>query len=1074
MAKRAQHPGKAVVIVESPAKARTISKYLGSGFVVESSIGHVRDLPSSAAEIPREYKREPWARLGVDVEDEFRPLYIVPREKQKQVAKLRAVLKQAAELYLATDEDREGEAIAWHLAQVLAPKVPVKRMVFDEITPTAITQALENTRQIDPKLVNAQEARRILDRLFGYEVSPVLWRKVGPKLSAGRVQSVATRLVVDRERARMRFVQAAYWDVQADLRTPADAEPKLSTRLIELDGRRVALGKDFEEVTGRLKADSPARWLHENDARAVAAALATAEFRVGEVTEQPFTNRPYAPFITSTLQQEAARKLRFGARRIMRVAQNLYENGYITYMRTDSTHLSSQAIDAARRQVTELYGESYLPAKPRTYPTKSKTAQEAHEAIRPAGESFRTPKSLEGELEGDGLRLYELIWKRTVASQMRDAKGMRTSVRISANAGPHGTAVFGASGKVFTFVGFLRAYVEGSDDPEAELEDQEAVLPPLKQHDRLSPPAVTPLSHATQPPARYTEASLIRELEERGIGRPSTYASILQTIQDRGYVRRKARALVPTFTAFAVTNLLEQHLAELVDYDFTAKMENDLDAIANGEREATPWLHDFYFGEPNGRNERGAHLAEIGLKALVGGGQEGIDPRKVSSTPIGQTPDGQPVAVRVGRYGPYVQLGDSDQRASIPEDLAPDELTVEKALELIAQTSHGDHWLGEDPQTGKSVYVKTGRFGPYVQLGDPELTDKGKLKRGSKPKRANLWPSMSIESVTLHDALTVLSFPREVGVHPETGEPITVQDGRFGPYIAMGSETRNLESHAQMASLTLDQAVALLKQPKRGRGAASNTVLAELGKHPTNGDQIQVKTGRYGPYVTDGVVNATIPKGKDPNSVTLEEAAELIETREQTLRDRGKDPRAGKGKKARKTKSAETEASQASAKPTAKRTKTVKSKKTKKSESSAATAQFGPPPPGFAWTRTGKPVVETWPEGTLACPNCGSDLVLKSGRFGPFFSCSNFPKCKTSINLRGEAKKQAEQDVPAPERSKPVPTDVTCTECGSKMVIRKGRGGPFLGCGAYPKCKSTQPLPPELEAVAAAGSESSA
>ena len=899
--KTAQH--RSLVIVESPAKARTISRYLGPDFVVESSIGHIRDLPSSAAEIPPEIKNEPWARLGVNVNDEFKPVYVIPHGKGAQVKKLRSLLRDSAQLLLATDEDREGEAIAWHLAEVLKPKCPVRRMVFDEITKAAILRAVSQTRDINARLVDAQETRRILDRLYGYEVSPVLWRKVRPKLSAGRVQSVATRLIVDRERARMVFVQAEYWDIEAKLRCQDDPAREILARLVELDGKRVATGKDFEDQTGRLKGDGNVTWLREDVAREIADLLAEARFTVSDVTEKPFANRPYPPFITSTLQQEAGRKLRFSAQRTMRVAQNLYENGYITYMRTDSTTLSSQAVNAARGQVRELYGDTFLPERPRAYTRKSKNAQEAHEAIRPAGESFRTPKSLVGELQGDAHKLYDLIWKRTIASQMKDAQGLRTNVRIQSPAGRHGTAEFATSGKVITFPGFLRAYVEGSDDPSAELADQEKVLPKLRVGQDLAPESVGPLGHTTQPPARYTEASLIKELEERGIGRPSTYATIIQTIQDRGYVWHKGPALVPTFTAFAVINLLERHLQDLVDYDFTARMEDGLDAIANGQREPTPWLRDFYFGAPGGKRN-GDHVADVGLKALVDASGEGIDAREISRIPIGQTADEQPVVVRVGRYGPYVQIGDGEQRATIPDDLPPDELTVDKARELIEQAAAGDRVVGQDSATGKPVYIKSGRFGPYVQLGDPELTEKGTVKRGGKPKMASLWPTMSAETITLAQALTLLSFPREVGKHPETGELITAQDGRYGPYLKMGDESRSLTDHGKLESVTLEEALEAFKQPKGRRGSsAAAAVMAELGQHPQRGDSIQVKSGRYGPYVTDGTVNATIPKGKDPASVTLEEAVELLARREEKLRDQGKDPRAPKVKKTARRKS---------------------------------------------------------------------------------------------------------------------------------------------------------------------------
>lgn len=895
--------GKALVIVESPAKARTIARYLGDGFVVESSIGHIRDLPSTAAEIPAEIKAEPWSRLGVNVNKDFQPIYIVPKDKKAHVRKLRSSLKSADELYLATDEDREGEAIAWHLTEVLEPKVPVKRMVFGEITKTAIQQAVHSTRDIDLRLVDAQETRRILDRLYGYEVSPVLWRKVRPKLSAGRVQSVATRLIVEREQARMRFVRAAYWDLDATMSTTPAGPADVTARAVELDRKRLATGKDFVDDTGQLKRDGQVVLLNREEAGKLAEGLGHATFTVADVAEKPFVNRPYAPFITSTLQQEAGRKLRFSAQRTMRLAQSLYENGYITYMRTDSTTLSTQAIEAARRQVGELYGQNYLPDHPRHYATKSKNAQEAHEAIRPAGESFRTPRDVAGELNEDQLKLYELIWKRTVASQMRDAVGTRTNVRIEAPTA-QGTVTFTTSGKVIQFPGFLRAYVEGADDPAAELEDQEQVLPSLKVGQTLRPVTITPLEHETQPPARYTEASLIRELEERGIGRPSTYATIIETIQDRGYVFRKGTALVPTFTAFAVVKLLRQHLERLVDYDFTARMEDGLDAIANGQRDSTPWLRDFYFGDPGGTAIDDDHVAGVGLKALIASSGATIDARDVSSVLIGRTPDGKEIVVRVGRYGPYVQANGDDARANVPEDLPPDELTIAKALELLAQAEHADRSVGNDPQTGKPIYLKNGRFGPYVQLGDapPKGT---KAARGEKPKMASLWPGMKLETLTLDEALTLLSFPRTVGEHPENGEEITAQDGRYGPYLKMGTETRSLPSHEKLATVTLGEAVELFKQPKtRGRRGGSPQVLGELGPHPTSGALVQVKNGRFGPYVTDGVVNATVPRGRDPQKLTLAEGLELLRNREEKLRAEGKDPRAPKPAKGGRRKTA--------------------------------------------------------------------------------------------------------------------------------------------------------------------------
>lgn len=900
--------GPALVIVESPAKARTISRYLGSGFLVESSVGHIRDLPSTAAEIPSEYKNKDWARIGVDVAHDFRPLYIVPSKKKPQVKKLKDLLKKASMVYLATDEDREGEAIAWHLMEVLQPKVPVKRMVFDEITRSAIQAALESPREIDQQLVNAQEARRILDRLYGYEVSPVLWRKVKPKLSAGRVQSVATRLVVNRERERMRFVASEYWGVEGTLKLARPAGEQLQTRLIELQGKRVATGKDFNEE-GRFTGGPGVIALDETLARGVSAQLQTASFTVAEVTEKPFTQRAHPPFITSTLQQEAARKLRYPVARTMRLAQNLYENGYITYMRTDSTNLSSQAINAARSQVKDLYGAEYLPVQPKAYATKSKGAQEAHEAIRPTGEVFRTPREVRGDLQADAYALYELIWKRTVACQMKDATGQRTTVRIEAPTSDHGTAALTVSGKVITFPGFLRAYVEGADDPDAELEDQERVLPAMTRGERLDAVRIEPRQHVTVPPARFTEASLIKELEDRGIGRPSTYASIIQTIQDRGYVWKKGTALVPTFTAFAVVNLLEIHFTDLVDFEFTAKMETDLDAIATGKLQPKPWLQMFYFGQSDASNGH-QDVGHVGLKRRIGSGWEEIDARKISTIPLGTDEEGQTIVARIGRYGPYIQVDDTDVRANIPEDIAPDELNLEVAKHLLTQAATGDKVLGHDPQTGKPVYLKKGRFGPYVQLGDPERTDSGKLKRGGKPKMASLWPSMSEETIPLDQALMLLSFPRVLGKHPDSGEEITVQDGKYGPYLKAGPETRSLDSHEQLATLDLAGALELLAQPKKGRrGGPARGTSIDLGRHPESGANLQIKSGRFGPYVTDGVVNASVPKGVDPAQVTVEKAMELISNREDKLRAEGKDPRAPKPAKPKRSARKKTSAS---------------------------------------------------------------------------------------------------------------------------------------------------------------------
>jgi len=877
------HPmAKALIIVESPAKARTISRFLGPDYAVESSIGHIRDLPSTAAEIPAKYKKEPWARLGVDVDNDFKPLYVIPKGKKKQVDKLKQKIKSADELYLATDEDREGEAIAWHLVEVLKPKCPVKRLVFHEITRQAIEHALAEPRDIDTQLVDAQETRRILDRLVGYEVSPVLWRKVRPKLSAGRVQSVTTRLIVVREDARMQFVESSFAVVDADLVTSRDGGRGFTARLTNLGGRRVATQKDFDPETGKIKS-SDLVILDETSGASVAAALDGQPFQVVEVVEKPYTSRPYPPFMTSTLQQEAGRKLRFNARRTMRTAQRLYENGFITYMRTDSSTLSGEALRAAREQVADLYGAEYLPDGPRHYRSKSKNAQEAHEAIRPAGANFRTPASLRGTLESDEYRLYELIWKRTLASQMKDATGERTTVRVQAEASEHGSAVLTASGKVLTFPGFFRAYVEGSDDPDAEMADKEKMLPKLENGQGLKATRVESLGRTTQPPARYTEASLVKELEALGIGRPSTWATIIQTIQDRGYVWRKGQALVPTFTAFAVTRLLERLLPDLVDYDFTARLENELDAIANGDRKAVPWLHDFYFGS---EGEAGRKIMREGLHGLINEAAEELAPREASRIVIGTTNDDEEVAVRIGRYGAYVQIGDSDRRAPVPDQMPPDELTVEAAQRLIDES--GGRLLGDDPSTGLPVSLKTGRYGPYVQLGE----NGGDAK--TKPKMASLWPAMDPETVTLEDACRLLSYPHELGPHPESGDPVIATYGRYGPYVKFGDTNRSLSDFEALQDITLERAVEVLKQPKGGGRRGGASVIADLGKHPSSGDAVQVKTGRYGPYATDGTVNATIPKGTDPESLTLERAVELLAAREEKLRSQGKDPRAKK------------------------------------------------------------------------------------------------------------------------------------------------------------------------------------
>ncbi|MGI5119213.1 type I DNA topoisomerase [Marinactinospora thermotolerans] len=863
--------GNRLVIVESPAKAKTIAGYLGRGYVVESSIGHIRDLPTKAAEIPARYKGEPWARLGVDVDHDFEPLYVVTADKKSHVKKLKELLAEADELYLATDEDREGEAIAWHLREELKPKIPVKRMVFNEITKDAIRRAAENTRDLNLRLVDAQETRRILDRLYGYEVSPVLWKKVMPKLSAGRVQSVATRLVVERERERIAFTAAEYWDLKALFDAAGNgsgADPSVfPAALVSVDGARVAQGRDFT-AQGRLRSESGVLHLDEDAARALAGRLVGAHFAVRSVERKPYRRSPYAPFRTTTLQQEASRKLGFSAKQTMQVAQRLYENGFITYMRTDSTTLSESAIAAARDQATRLYGASHVPDKPRVYAAKVKNAQEAHEAIRPAGDSFRTPA--ETGLSGAELRLYELIWKRTVASQMKDAVGESVSVRVAGTSTSGENVEFGASGKIITFHGFLKAYVEGADDPEAELDDRERRLPPLEEGDTLKAESIEAEGHSTRPPARYTEATLVKELEDREIGRPSTYASIIGTILDRGYVFKKGSALVPSFLAFAVVQLLERHFGNLVDYDFTARMEDMLDDIARGEAERVPWLRRFYHGGED----------EAGLKELVDDHLADIDPKEVSSFPLA----GTDIMIRVGRFGPYLER--DGQRVNVPEDLAPDELTKDKAEELFAQPS-GDRELGTDPETGRLVVARNGRFGPYVTevLEEPAAEPEGGTKTRTrkkaaapKPRTASLLKSMSLDTVTLEDALRLLSLPRVVG--EIDGEEVTAQNGRYGPYLKKGTDSRSLETEEQMFTVTIDQARELFAKPKqRGRRASAAAPLRELGNDPVSGKPMVVKDGRFGPYVTDGETNASLRKGDEVESITDERAAELLAER---------------------------------------------------------------------------------------------------------------------------------------------------------------------------------------------------
>jgi DNA topoisomerase-1 len=888
---------KSLVIVESPAKARTIAGLLGHGYVVESSIGHIRDLPKSAKDVPAQFKKESWARLGVDVDHGFKPLYVLDPDKRKQIARLKALLKESDTLFLATDEDREGESIAWHLLEVLKPQVPVQRMVFHEITPRAIEEAIRKPRQVDRRLVDAQEARRILDRLYGYEVSPVLWKKVMPRLSAGRVQSVATRMVVEREWERMRFVRASYWDIEGTFRAEGAGRGELSAVLSEVGGKRVATGRDFSEL-GVLRTDD-ATVLDEPRARRIADGLAGATFTVESVARKPHRRAPSPPFMTSTLQQEASRKLRYAAARTMRAAQRLYEAGYITYMRTDSTTLSETALASARAQISRLYGPEYLPPSPRRYTKKVKNAQEAHEAIRPAGEDFRAPDQVSREVGPEEARLYELIWMRTVASQMQDARLETVTVNLRGSCADAVTVGFVAHGSTVLFPGFLRAYVEGSDDPAADLEQRERPIPPLHEGQSLEGRQFGPRSHETQPPARYTEASLVHRLEELGVGRPSTYAAIISTIQDRGYVWKKGTALVPSFTAFAVVELLKQHFSDLVDYAFTARMEDALDAIAGGEEEAVPWLGRFYFGTDDGRGAASLgrdKAMDLGLRSLVANRLQEIDARAINSFPLGKDDEGRDVLVRVGRHGAYLQR--ADDTASVPDDLEPDQLTITKALELL-QAPSGDRLLGHDPETRAAVLIRRGRFGPYVQLGDASAS-----KGNSKPKTASLLSNMSPDTVTLDQALQLLSLPRVVGTDQSDGQPVTAQLGRYGAYVAKGTQSRSLGSEERVFTVTLDEALELLSKPQQRRSRAPAEPLKTLGTDQVSGGPITLREGRFGPYVTDGETNASLRRGDSPETIDLQRAQELLRAR----RERGpsqkaaKRPRRAKGTPAKSTK----------------------------------------------------------------------------------------------------------------------------------------------------------------------------
>ncbi|KQS00204.1 DNA topoisomerase I [Williamsia sp. Leaf354] len=940
-----------LVIVESPTKARKIAGYLGSNYVVESSRGHIRDLPRGAADVPAKYKGQPWARLGVNVEQDFEPLYVVSPDKKSTVTELKQLLKGVDELYLATDGDREGEAIAWHLLETLRPSVPVKRMVFHEITQSAIQAAADTPRDLDVDLVDAQETRRILDRLYGYEVSPVLWKKVMPKLSAGRVQSVATRIIVERERERMAFISASYWDIDATLDAGADVSPRtFKAKLVSVGDDRVASGRDFD-AAGRMKKSEGVVVLDEARANALATGLQGADLSVTSVEEKPYTRRPYAPFMTSTLQQEAGRKLRFTSDRTMRIAQRLYENGYITYMRTDSTTLSESAINAARGQARELYGADYVHPTPRQYTRKVKNAQEAHEAIRPAGETFRTPGQVASALQSDEFRLYELIWQRTVASQMADARGTTMSLRISGTATSGERATFAASGRTITFPGFLSAYVETVDEQAGGQADNEEVrLPLLTEGQHLTAAELEAAGHSTNPPARYTEASLVKTLEELGIGRPSTYASIIGTIQDRGYVHKKGSALVPSWVAFAVVGLLEAYFGSLVDYDFTASLEDDLDQIASGRENRTHWLSRFYFGADASEDSADSAAssdvaAHGGLKKLVGVNLEEIDAREINSIKLFDDEQGRPVVVRVGRFGPYLERNvagpDAEpdlQRANLPDDMTPDELTIEVAEKLFSTPQEG-RTLGVDPVTGHEIVAKEGRFGPYVTevLPDPDEGSDGDSgdggssvpaltvppgptpldgdgaaasagsgggtavatkagattktaakkatkkvaakKAGPKPRTGSLFKSMEIATVTLDDALKLLSLPRVVGADPESGEEITAQNGRYGPYLKKGTDSRSLSAEDQIFGITLEEALKIYSEPKRRGRAAAAPPLRELGKDSVSEQPMVIKDGRFGPYVTDGETNASLRKDDDVASITDERAMELLADR---------------------------------------------------------------------------------------------------------------------------------------------------------------------------------------------------
>jgi DNA topoisomerase-1 len=872
--------GTKLVIVESPAKARKIGSFLGDDYVVEASVGHIRDLPQRAADIPKEFKKFAWAKEGVNIEEDFAPLYVINPDKKAKVSELKELMKDADELILATDEDREGEAIAWHLIEVLRPKIPVKRMVFHEITKEAIQKAANETRDLDYRLVDAQETRRVLDRLYGYRLSPVLWKKVMPRISAGRVQSVATRLIVERERERMAFISSAWWDLAAV------CEPGFNARLLSLEGKRVAATNDFDSNGGiKEKSLENILLLDEAGARELVQSLSGQSLVVKSLEESPRTERPKAPFTTSTMQQDAGSRLGWGAQLTMRIAQRLYENGYITYMRTDSVTLSASAITAARSSAQGLYGKEFVPATPRVYEGKTKNAQEAHEAIRPAGDVFKTPGELAPELSRDEFALYDLIWKRTVASQMSDAKKQQMRVDFDVKTKTGKDAIFRANGSVLTFAGFLAAYEEIAED-KSDAEDTDRRLPAMSVGEKISVNEYTCEGHETKPPARYTEPTLVKKLEELGIGRPSTFASIMQTIQDRGYVAKRGRALVPTFLAFSVTGLLEQHFTKLIDYEFTASMEEDLDRIANGETERVAWLTNFFYGSENnpGLEDLSADLGAIDAQA--------INTMKM----------GEDIEIRVGRFGAYLQQGQGEERkfANIPEEMAPDELTLPKAIELLAKPS-GERKLGTDPGTGLEVIAKSGRFGAYItEVFPEEIVEEGakkkrKKKDAPKPKTASLLSTMTLDTIDLKDALRLLSLPRTLGTYQD--EPITVQNGRYGPYMKHGADSRTLTSEDQLITNGLEEAIEIYKQPKVRRHGVAKPPLKELGQDPATGKEVIVKDGRFGVYVTDGEVNATLRRGDAVELLTIERALELLAGRRAwELENPG-----GSGKKKKKT-----------------------------------------------------------------------------------------------------------------------------------------------------------------------------